>query len=353
LIIAQDGDKALTQCSQDPSAACLVFIPRGVGDNSWNGSAAKQIQIRRRFQLIGTTLETMQIWDIRRAIQAAQQMFPKATQFTVDGRADPKIQELSLRFLRPPNDDGTLDSAETKVERSDIAGLQTLTWSAGVTRRTLEERNQIAYRLFHYLDEQRPAGADAVTARALHLEYERTWRNVDELAAPNRGYVLSARIGGGPPGVSTRAYGRGVVQFASWYPVGRVSTINLRAEGGAVLATSRAGIPSALLFRTGGDTTVRGYGFETLGVSNGDAVVGGRYYAIGSAEAIRYVTPVWGIAAFVDAGNAGDNLSELRPVYGYGVGLRIRSPIGPLRLDAAYGQHEHQVRLHMSVGLPF
>jgi hypothetical protein len=95
LIIAQDGDKALTQCSPDPGAACLVFIPRGVGDNSWNGSAAKQIQIRRRFQLIGTTLETMQIWDIRRAIQVARQLFPKTTQFTIHSE-DEQFSHLVL-----------------------------------------------------------------------------------------------------------------------------------------------------------------------------------------------------------------------------------------------------------------
>lgn len=95
MIIAQDGDKALTQCSPDPGAACLVFLPRGVGDNSWNGNAAKQIQIRRRFQLIGTTLETMQIWDIRRAIQAARQLFPKATQLTIHSE-DEQLSPLVL-----------------------------------------------------------------------------------------------------------------------------------------------------------------------------------------------------------------------------------------------------------------
>lgn len=277
----------------------------------------------------------------------------KATQFTVDGRADSKIQNLSLRFVRPPNDDRYVDSAEAKVERSDIEGLQTLTASAGITRQTVEERNRTAYRIFYYEDDQQPDGGVAIRSHALNLELERTWRNVDDLIAPTRGYVLSTRIGGGPPGVSTRTYGRGIVQYASWHPVGRVSTINLRAEAGAVAAKSRDGIPSALLFRTGGDTTVRGYAFESLGPQVADATVGGRYYAVASAEAIRYFTPLWGMALFVDAGNAADELSSFRPAFGYGTGLRVKSPIGPLRVDIAYGQETGKVRLHMSVGVSF
>ena len=46
----------------------------------------------------------------------------------------------------------------------------------------------------------------------------------------------------------------------------------LRAELGVVLADSREGIPSTFVFRTGGDQTVRGYAFESLGVQSGNAV---------------------------------------------------------------------------------
>jgi len=40
-------------------------------------------------------------------------------------------------------------------------------------------------------------------------------------------------------------------------------------------------------------------------------------------------------------------------VFGYGVGVHYRSPVGPLRLDVAYGQATRQVRLHLSVGVAF
>ena len=58
-------------------------------------------------------------------------------------------------------------------------------------------------------------------------------------------------------------------------------------------------------------------------------------------------------AVFVDAGNAADRWNDLHPVFGYGVGVHYRSPVGPLRLDLAYGQDVRQVRLHLSVGVAF
>lgn len=46
--------------------------PRGIGPTAWDQSAKKQTQHRRRFYLLGQTLEEMQAWDIRRAIQATR-----------------------------------------------------------------------------------------------------------------------------------------------------------------------------------------------------------------------------------------------------------------------------------------
>ena len=120
-----------------------------------------------------------------------------------------------------------------------------------------------------------------------------------------------------------------------------------------MLADSRNGIPSNFLFRTGGDTTVRGYAFESLGVQQGSAVVGGRYYAVASGEATHWFNDSWGVATFIDAGNATDSLQNFHFALGYGAGARLRTPIGPFRVDVAYGQDVKSVRVHFSVGLSF
>jgi translocation and assembly module TamA len=202
-------------------------------------------------------------------------------------------------------------------------------------------------------DEQFPLGADSDVSHALYLDVERAWRRTDDLLSPTRGWVAVLQGGGGIPGVSTRGFGRVIVRTQGWLPLNGDNDLTVRAEGGAVLAGSRVGVPSTLLFRTGGETTVRGYKFESLGVQEGEATVGGRYFAIGSVEVTHWFNSAWGAAAFVDGGNAVDQVHDFKIAWGYGLGARIRTPIGPFRFDLAYGQESRQVRLQFSVGVSF
>ena len=176
---------------------------------------------------------------------------------------------------------------------------------------------------------------------------------MDDLLFPRSGTMATLKLGAGLPGVSTRTFGRAVTQAVWFRPLSLRDDFQLRAEGGAVLAGSSTGIPQALLFRTGGDTTVRGYDFQSLGPKKGNAVVGGRYYVVTSAEYTHWFSDSWGTAAFVDAGNAVENWSDMRFALGYGVGIRVRSPVGPFRLDVAYGRDKGQFRVHFSVGFSF
>jgi translocation and assembly module TamA len=107
------------------------------------------------------------------------------------------------------------------------------------------------------------------------------------------------------------------------------------------------------LFRTGGDQTVRGYAFDAIGVQQGTAVVGGRYLGVVSAEATWWFLGDYGAAVFVDAGDAVDDLGAFSLKAGIGVGMRWRSPIGPFRVDVAYGEATRSTRLHLSVGYVF
>ncbi|MEO8304146.1 MAG: BamA/TamA family outer membrane protein [Betaproteobacteria bacterium] len=274
-------------------------------------------------------------------------------QMLADAQYDGNIQGGSLRLVQPANSAGWIGTWVVGGKRTDIEGLATQTGIVGTRWYTLEERRERALSATYYLDNQEPSDAPSSRSHALYVEVEQYLREVDKLVAPTRGWMASAQVGGGIPGASTRGFGRAVGRFAAWVPLDSVSQLNFRGDIGAVFAPTRDGIPSTLLFRTGGDTTVRGYAFESLGVQQGNAVVGGRYYAVASVEAVRWIGENWGLAAFVDAGNATDSASDFKPALGYGTGVRIRTPLGPFRVDLAYGQQVHQVRLHFSVGLSF
>ena len=274
-------------------------------------------------------------------------------QMRLDGRLEDKEQLAAAVFTRPPTPRGWIDRFTIGAKRSDYQDTLQSTVGIGVERRGIDERHHPIFAASYYFDREEPQGAQPTSARALYLEAGYVLRRADDLLSPTRGYMVEARAGAGVPGASTESFGRATVKSIAWYPVGHMTGLTFRAEAGGVFGAARENVPSILLFRTGGDTTVRGYAFESLGVSLGDAIVGGRYYALASAEAVRWINEVWGIAAFVDAGDAADTLGSLEPAVGVGVGARIATPIGPFRLDLAYGEKTRGWRLHFSVGLTF
>ena len=276
-----------------------------------------------------------------------------ALQMFIDARVESKVQNASLRFVRPPSANGWSPSVFARVERTDISGLVTETAVAGVRMSSLDERNQWQYGAAYYFDHQIPQNPPSEDSRALYVDVERAWRRVDDLIAPTKGWIATAQAGVGVPGASTRGFERVVLRYGLWEPISKLWSFTARAEGGAVFASSRKDIPSALLFRRGGDTTVRGYAFESLGLKEGDSTLPTRYYFATSVEATRWISDAWGIAAFVDAGNAFDDMNDFKVAVGYGIGARVRTPIGPFRLDLAYGQESRQVRVHFSVGIAF
>lgn len=196
-------------------------------------------------------------------------------------------------------------------------------------------------------------------AQALTGNIDWTRRDVDSLLLPTRGKAVLIQAAVGHSRSSTaesgplaRAYGR-ILYF---HPFAKDWNATLRLEGGQVFARQAVGVPDTLLFRAGGEDSVRGYEFRSLGPVVNGVVTSGRSLLTASAEVARPVSSrlpqVWG-AAFIDAGNAAPRFSDLKPVVGVGVGVRYRSPIGPLKVDLAYGVEEKRLRLHLSAGVSF
>jgi translocation and assembly module TamA len=194
--------------------------------------------------------------------------------------------------------------------------------------------------------------ASAITATQQWL-----WRDLDNTILPTKGVTANLSAGLGQTfstlndrGLFGRAYGR-----LTWYrplPLNWYATA--RAEAGLVLAQPGVSVPDTLLFKAGGDESVRGYAYRSLGDVQDGVTLGGRTLLTGSMEVAHPISDrfpsLWG-ALFTDVGDAATTWRELSPRWGYGAGLRWRSPVGALRLDAAYGQETHEYRFHFSVGI--
>lgn len=269
-------------------------------------------------------------------------------------KLDTVRQSGLFEVIAPPDTKEYSYSVTANLKRETSQGLETRTASIAVGRtRKLERIDSSLFAQYLYED-RRVAGAEGDSTRVAVLGYSWTYRDVDSLLLPSRGYLLHAEasVGGRLGSLSQANFVRARVRGAVFVPVGS-GTLIARGEAGQVLARSRDGIPDEFLFRAGGDQSIRGYELNELGVREGDATVGGRYVGIGSIEYIHPVLPDWGAAVFVDAGNAADSFRDLKPVYGYGAGARWRSPVGSIALDLARAQETGKVRIHLSLGFTF
>ena len=268
-------------------------------------------------------------------------------------RFEQKIQSFATTFDSPPLESGAWNSISAKALREDIQNQIVKQAAVGVSHNWGWERQWPSYLSLSYHREDSEVEDVTTRTRALFLGYRLIHRSTDNFLNPRRGFLATLELGGAPPAVSTQGFVRGRARVTGLVPLARDDDLTLRAELGVVVASSSEGVPPTFLFRTGGDSTVRGYAFESLGVQDGNAVVGGRYLAVASIEYTHWFAESWGLAAFVDAGNAADTFSGLKPAFGAGVGARVHTPIGPLRFDVAYGEETNSVRIHFSFGYTF
>jgi translocation and assembly module TamA len=254
----------------------------------------------------------------------------------------------------PPSLSGYLDSVGVLAEHTNISGLQTQRQSVGVVRTIPRGNIENRFALNYQHEVLTPDGSLKSSRNALTANWSWTRRSVDSILNPRDGHVINVQLGGAAQALlSDRNFGRVYGRYQLFLPAINRDVIILRAEGGVTVASSRDGVPQDFLFRTGGAQTVRGYAYQSLGVTDGSATVGGRYLAVTSAEYVHWYKGDWGVAAFVDAGNANDERKLFKMNLGYGFGPRWKSPAGPIAVDLAYGQADHRVRLQFAVAIAF
>ena len=264
-----------------------------------------------------------------------------------------EIRRSVLASYTVPSDgssrDGFIISASFRDEDSDARLSETLT--AGIDfNSSLSERTQFSYGL-QFRDEQFVTGG-AVTNSQL-LVPTLSWQTVaaDNLRAPERGYRLSAKLSGASEDLgSDLSFMQINIDAKSVYRFG-IGRLLARAEVGQTLIDDDDLLPASLTYFTGGDHTVRGYDFESIGVAAGDDdLQGGKNLVTASIEFERSVRGALSVAAFVDAGDAYDDELDLK--LGIGIGARWRLPFGAIRLDVAQAQDlpGKPSRLHFTFG---
>jgi len=131
-------------------------------------------------------------------------------------------------------------------------------------------------------------------------------------------------------------------------------SLHTRAQGGTTLLNDPiSDIPPSLRFFTGGDQSVRGYSYKSLGPRDASGkVVGGTHLFTSSVELERALFRDWGVSLFYDLGNSFNSFSNVRLFQGAGIGLHYYSPIGALNLSVAQplGVDNPSIHVHFTVG---
>nr|WP_240634071.1 autotransporter assembly complex family protein [Pseudomonas otitidis] len=174
----------------------------------------------------------------------------------------------------------------------------------------------------------------------------------DNRLDPNQGYHLQLDVRAAKEGVLSDAdmtYASAMAKGLYTLPGGH--RLLGRVQAGGIATTDYGAIPPSLRFFAGGDQSVRGYDYQTLSPEDRQGnKVGGRYMVVGSAEYQYPIAERWRIAAFVDRGNAVNNLKDKLKT-GAGIGVRWVSPVGPIRLDLAKALDDPGgFRIHFSMG---
>ena len=176
-------------------------------------------------------------------------------------------------------------------------------------------------------------------------------------ALPSGSQIKAAAVGDAPAIADAPLV---VAPTAETYARRRNGELVVRLDAGGVFARDGLVIPHNLMFLAGGNATVRGYGYQELGITNDEGYTDpGRFLLAGSLEYrrpwLRDGEPTdFDIVTFVDAGTVANKASELSKVkVGVGAGMLWNSPVGPVQAALAYGVDAKQFRLHLNLGFNF
>ena len=173
------------------------------------------------------------------------------------------------------------------------------------------------------------------------------------LSRATQGYRFSFDIRGASDNLGSDTSFAQIRAKAKWVrSLGEKTRFLARTSLGITSKDDLSELPASVRFFAGGDNSVRGYDFESLGPTDSTgAVIGGSHLIDVSLEIDRLFRDKWAVAVFVDGGDAFNN-THIKLNTGVGIGLRWYSPVGPIRLDLAHplDDPDKDFRIHISLG---
>jgi translocation and assembly module TamA len=274
-------------------------------------------------------------------------------QFGINAQLSPVVSELTANYRLPLQSRSEWLNFDAGLEREDTDTSESNRLEFGA-RRVHERRGDWTRTEMLSLRVEDFAVADqASRARLLMPGVDWTRIRADNEIRPLEGSKLSLELrGANDTLVSDTTFVQAIAQGKWIWSTERGQRFLVRGHVGATREREFAELPASVRFFAGGDNSVRGYDFESLGPVDADGdVIGGSSLATGSFEFEQPLKERWSLAFFVDSGNAFAS-SSVDTKTGVGVGGRWQSPLGPIRIDLAHAVDGdgRDWRVHVSLG---
>lgn len=319
---------------------------------------------------------------------------------------DQKLQAFSSSLMSIPDENLWRWTGGVNLVREDLDDRVQRTEQLKFGRAKAGRSIDRSYYLQYDHSKTRYDSGEPVSAQALSGHYTWTYRRFNSTTRPTGGFGIGLEAGAGmtvqptqepfgrlvgrylgflsldrpigqavsealPSGRQIKAAATGatpaladaplvVAPTAETFARRRNGELVLRLDAGGVFARDDVVIPHNLMFLAGGNATVRGYGYQELGVTNAEGYTDpGRFLLAGSLEYRRPwlrngEATDFDMVTFVDAGTVANTASELSKVkVGVGAGMLWNSPVGPVQAAVAYGVDVKQFRLHLNLGFNF
>ena len=266
---------------------------------------------------------------------------------------------LAAGISQPRNSEGKYWTTNTSYNRSTTQNLEKRALTSGIWR--VRDRNGIESRLgIEFITEDRKVpdtNYDLGRSHATMLTASWKRQNIETELRPENGYYLDGKIGVTLGKLlSSTAMARATARAGYFYTPEnkKLGTFIVRGQAGYVYAREGEDVPSSLMFRTGGASSIRGYELDSIGLEGPkNSVLPDRALLVGSLEYQFPITKSVSGAIFHDVGDVTSNFKNMSMQHGTGVGVRWFSPVAPFSFDVAYGHQDKKLRWHISLGTRF
>ena len=266
---------------------------------------------------------------------------------------------LAAGISQPRNYRGKYWTSNVSYNRSTTQNLEKRAFSSGIWY--VRDRAGIDARLgAEFLAEGRKIpGSDVNLGNSHATMLTASWKRqlLNNALHPENGYYLDGKIGTTlGTFLSSTALIRASARAGYFFTPEnkKLGTFIIRGQAGYTVARDNADVPSGLMFRSGGASSVRGYELDSIGLAgpNG-SVLPERALLVGSLEYQLPFTRTLSGAVFHDMGDAAANFKRMELKHGSGLGVRWFSPLAPFSFDIAYGHSDKKIRWHISLGTRF